>query len=342
MAGDITRFTFHALGFFTSETIKAMDNDEIGQYVLLMCESILLGKECSLPDDRKYLARAARTTVGRLSETVISEYPVVMTEFGPRRRNRKLYEEWLRISDKTEVARESAERRWKKGQTASSETKQESSLESTNRPSERIANAVPSNGVRNANRTEEHNTEQDRTEQRGSIHQAFDEMDAENSGIVENQGGRQKGEPGFFVRGQYPGTSAKAIWKHAANAWSRIRGDGAVCRYPTKHPSAKTDAWEDLCDTKSGDLIIPAFELWIVKHGQHMETQYPLGEFLKGTNVSEFLSQVSPLNQVRPKLSAETIAATNEIARQQHAAAYGDGAKPAEIEPDANAFLEEK
>lgn len=337
MAGDITRVTFNVLNFSNSETIESFSNEEVGQWVRLWCKSVLLGKEASLPDDLPLLAKYAETNVRKLSQRVLDTFPVVLTEYGPRRRNRVLYEEWVRVCGKSEKAREDANVRWERENRKKSGTPGESTKEGC----DRIANAERPQSVGNANRTEQYITEQDRTAQRGSIHEAFDEMDAENSGIVENQGGRQKGAPGFYARGQYPGTSAKAIWKHAANAWSRIRGDGAVCRYPTKHPSAKTDAWEDLCDTKSGDLIIPAFELWIMKHGQHMETQYPLGEFLKGTNVSEFLSQVSPLNQVKPKLSAETIAATNEIARQQHAAAWGTGT-PVEVEPDASAFLEEK
>lgn len=338
MAGDITRFTFHALGFFTSETIKLMDNEEIGQYVLLMCESILLGKECSLPDDLQYLARACRTSLRKLSESVVAEYPVVLTEFGPRRRNRKLYEEWLRISGKSEKARESVGNR-KERPVRNNST---SSIESVTNENERLTNDSQSFNGRQSNRTEEHNTIQNRTEQSASISSAMSEFEKERSVDDVNEAGRKRGEPGYFQRGQYPGTSPKAIWKHAAMAWSRLRGDGAHCRFPTKHPQAKTDAWEDLCGTKSGDLIIPAFELWIVKHGQFIETQYPLGEFLKGNNVSEFLTQVSPLNCVRPKLTAQVIAATNELAAKRREELFSPPSAASQIEPDAEAFLETK
>lgn len=338
MAGDITRVTFNVLNFSNSETIESFSNEEVGQWVRLWCKSILLGKEASLPDDLPLLAKYAETHVRKLSQKVLDTFPVVLTEYGPRRRNRVLYEEWVRVCGKSEKARESADRKWNRD----GGTSQESSLESTKEGCERIATAERPPSVRNANRTEQYITEQDRTEQRGAISQAFDEMDEENSGIVEQQGGRQKGQPGFFARGQYPGTSSKHIWKHAANAWSRLRGAGAVCRFPTKYPGAKTDAWQDLCDTKSGDLIIPAFELWIMKYGQFLETQYPLSEFMKGTNVQEFLAQVSPLNQVKPKLSVQTIEASNEIARQQHAAAWDIKTEAVEPGPDALFADEEK
>jgi hypothetical protein len=113
------------------------------------------------------------------------------------------------------------------------------------------------------------------------------------------------GSPGHFHRSQYPGTSPKAVFSWMAKAWSRLKGEAAYLRYPSKFPQA----WELICDQKSADLLVPAFELWIVKHALHERIDWPLQDFLKVAE--EFMSQVIPLNESRPRITKEQMAATD-------------------------------
>jgi uncharacterized protein YdaU (DUF1376 family) len=120
------------------------------------------------------------------------------------------------------------------------------------------------------------------------------------------------GKPGHFRRGQYPGTSPKAIFSWMAKAWMRQKGDAAYLRYPSKYP----EAWELLCDQKSADLLVPAFELWIVKHALHEKIEWPLQDFIRVAE--EFMSQVIPLNEARPRITKEQLAATELNALHAH------------------------
>lgn len=199
---------------------------------------------------------------------------------------------------------------------------------------------VPLQSNSSATKREQNNTIENKTEQQSTAPsasvlagQVLDELHSEDN-TAENTSGRKKGQPGFYQRGQYPGTSPKAVFSHIAKAWARIRGAAAVCRYPSKYP----ESWEMLVDQKSSDLLVPAFELWASREGYN--TEWPLTDFIKVAQ--KYMAEISPLNETKPKLSKEVIAASYEIARQQHNAAWGDGTKPADAEPDGNAFLEEK
>jgi len=109
MATDLTRFDFHAMRFWTSEAVESMKAEEVGQYILLLCKAWILGKDTSLPNDMSYLSSAAK---GKVSEKVLNRFPVVETEWGPRRRNDVLYEEWLAANLRSTSARKSVESRW--------------------------------------------------------------------------------------------------------------------------------------------------------------------------------------------------------------------------------------
>ncbi len=99
---DLTRFNFYALRFMHSDDVRAMNASEVGQYLLLLCESWLAGKEASLPDDKKVLARMAR--VPKLSPRILAKFPLVSTESGRRRRNDTLYQEWVQTLERLEIA----------------------------------------------------------------------------------------------------------------------------------------------------------------------------------------------------------------------------------------------
>lgn len=92
MAIDLTRFDFHAVRFMYSEDVKMMSAKEVGQYILLLCEAWLSGKDTSLPDNMEYLSSLVRGEA--VSENVLKKFPLVETQWGTRRRNEPLYREW--------------------------------------------------------------------------------------------------------------------------------------------------------------------------------------------------------------------------------------------------------
>jgi hypothetical protein len=98
---DLTKFDFYAMRFAHSEVVKSMSAAEVGQYILLLCESWLTGKDASLPDDDSFLATAAK---GRVTDRVLIQFPVVDTPWGARRRNQVLYAEWLATVSRSESA----------------------------------------------------------------------------------------------------------------------------------------------------------------------------------------------------------------------------------------------
>ena len=91
---DLTRFDFYAMRFIYSEDVMAMNAEEVGQYLLLMCHAWLGGKGASLPDDCALLEVYAR---GAVSAKVLAKFPIVETEHGARRRNTTLFREWEKV-----------------------------------------------------------------------------------------------------------------------------------------------------------------------------------------------------------------------------------------------------
>jgi uncharacterized protein YdaU (DUF1376 family) len=96
---DLTRFDFHALRFTKSLSIMAMSNEEIGQYILLLCEAWLGGRNTTLPNDPEILARLARCK--KVSDKVLTMFPVV--EEGIRR-NETLFGEWMATTERLGTA----------------------------------------------------------------------------------------------------------------------------------------------------------------------------------------------------------------------------------------------
>lgn len=107
---DLTRFDFHAKKFYFSEDVQVMSAEEVGQYLLLLVAAWLGGKDTSLPDNAVLLARMAR--VNKVSELVLAKFPVVETEYGPRRRNDTLYGEWKAANLRVQLGKENANKRW--------------------------------------------------------------------------------------------------------------------------------------------------------------------------------------------------------------------------------------
>jgi hypothetical protein len=333
--------TFNVWKFMNSEVIDSFSNAEIGQWMRLFCKALAIGKECTLPVDVETLAKYAHTKPSQLSQAVLDQFPVTSTEFGERRRNRVQHEQWCEIGLKSDKSRESAER-------LHEQRKRLKSLESPRDLSGRTANAEQSQDGRGANRTEQNKTEQNNTEQRtsASMSPSMDFLDetSEEQRLADEKAnavaGRKPGDPGYFRRGQYPGTSTKDVWKHCVREWSKVKGESAYCRFPTKHPSADTDPWKDLCEAKAGDLIVPAFQLWIQEEGKFIDTQWPLSQFLKTDTLAKYMKQVRPLNDIVPKITEDTIKRSNEIAAEQHRQQWGITETPETVTTTSDDFDE--
>lgn len=108
MALDLTRFDFNALRFTKSEQVLNMSLEEVGQYIFLLAEAWLAGKEASLPDNVEILSKLARCK--KVSEKVLAQFPVVETIGGLRRRNETLYGEWVVTRERIASAVESGRR----------------------------------------------------------------------------------------------------------------------------------------------------------------------------------------------------------------------------------------
>lgn len=133
----------------------------------------------------------------------------------------------------------------------------------------------------------------------------------------------------IYVKGRYPGTDPKKIFAHISRAWVRVRGVSAVCRYPWKYP----ETWEALCDSHSGDILVPAFELWAIKHGYN--TEWPLTEFLKVAQ--DFMTQIVPLKEAKPKVTPAQVQASAASSLDARTALFENSTEESK-EPGAEAF----
>jgi uncharacterized protein YdaU (DUF1376 family) len=109
----LTRFDFDAADFLASEDVAAMTAAEVGHYVLLLCAAWLGGKDATLPNDPRTLARLARATNGRVPPVVMRKF--ISTGEG-RLSNPRLSAEWkaacARAKVRHEKAQKAATKRW--------------------------------------------------------------------------------------------------------------------------------------------------------------------------------------------------------------------------------------
>ena len=101
---ELIKFDFNALRFTQSDSIAVMTNEEIGQYILLLAEAWLSGKDATLPDNLEVLARKARCR--KVADRVLAQFPVVKTALGDRRQNETLYNEWRAANERIDLAKE--------------------------------------------------------------------------------------------------------------------------------------------------------------------------------------------------------------------------------------------
>jgi uncharacterized protein YdaU (DUF1376 family) len=109
----LTRVDFDFADFIASEDVAAMTAAEVGQYVLLLCAAWLGGKDATLPNDHRTLARLARATTGRVSPAVMRKF---ISTGGGRLANPRLTKEWKAACARAQVRRDkapnAAEKRW--------------------------------------------------------------------------------------------------------------------------------------------------------------------------------------------------------------------------------------
>ena len=109
----LTRFDFDAAEFLADEDVAAMTAAEVGQFILLKCAAWLGGKDATLPNDQRTLARFARATSGRVAPVVMRKF--LSTAEG-RLSNPELSEEWkaasARAKGRHEKAQKAATKRW--------------------------------------------------------------------------------------------------------------------------------------------------------------------------------------------------------------------------------------
>lgn len=316
MAGDITRITLNVYNMANSEYIDSLTDAELGQWMRLFMKSVLIAKECTLSTDEKLLASYTKSR--KLSPRVLESYPVVETELGLRRRNDTLYTAWCMVRTRSVDASESRSQ----GRVRPVEPKP---LESSKVADERQTRVSQTSNERLTNNTVHNSTEQNNTEQDITNEKAGDvlsSMEHENTIDESTLGALKKGDPGYFHRGQYPGTKAKVIFGYISKVWTRFKGEAAFARYPSKYP----ESWEELCG-KSGDLIVPAFELWCVEHGVHTNTQWPTADFVKVAE--KFMAKVLPLNVIQPEVTPEQIDAADKQFIQQHEKRWAVSETPA-------------
>ena len=337
-SGDITRIVLNVYNLENSETIMRFSDAELGQWLRLFCKAVSIAKECSLPNDKKLLQNFVKSN---LSERVLEAFPVI--DGGPltgRRRNDVQYAAWLRLKDRSEMASLAASARYEPDPHISPSKQYTETLRTQcERSCERTANAlltIHNNTIHNI--TEENSN---------SIGQLCDEVLAsvcpKQTIAGTDINGRKRGEPGYFERGQYPGTDPKKIFKYLQIKWCEIKGEAAHARYPSKYP----EPWKELCDSKQADLIVPAFELWCQKHGRYMTTAWPVSEFLRCAE--EFMALVMPLNEAVPKTTQSEIDAAYARAKKGHEDTWGSATETTavtepkvQVEPDPASMFEEE
>src|SRR5258708_7264878 len=127
----LTRFDFDAAEFLADEDVAAMTAAEVGQFVLLKCAGWLGGKDATLPNDQRTLARLARATNGRVAPVVMRKF--ISTAEG-RLSNPELSEEWKAACARAKVRHEKAQKAATKSWSEAARSKRQASLAACSEP----------------------------------------------------------------------------------------------------------------------------------------------------------------------------------------------------------------
>lgn len=96
---------FYANDFLASSKVALLTTEEVGAYVLLLCHA-WQDPQCSLPDDDEALSILGRIKgdVTKLRSCfVVRKHRLV---------NERLYKEWIKVKEKSELAKKSIALRW--------------------------------------------------------------------------------------------------------------------------------------------------------------------------------------------------------------------------------------
>lgn len=98
-------FPFYVADFLSSGTVKLMTNEERGAYVLLLCYE-WQDAQCSLPADDDSIRILSESTgdLTRIKSCFIKKRGRLINE--------RLYHEWLKVREKSDLAKKSADMRW--------------------------------------------------------------------------------------------------------------------------------------------------------------------------------------------------------------------------------------
>ena len=248
---DLTRFDFHAMRWLNSESIEDMSASEVGQYILLLCKAWCIGKDATLPADKKKLAIYAK--VRQVSAKVLQHFPVITTETGEkRRRNAVLFQEWQEAVGRHLAAVENG----KLGGKAKSDKK--------------IA-AVKENGKLGGRPVKE---------PKQNLSPALAETKAQSGPNQSNQG-RQ--DSLVFTLSEKEGEQLMAAEKHVreklAEIWQEVKNCKALV-LPPVHPAWK-DQWLSIVDQVDRDELYRLFREWATEEGDARRGGNPLIDFVK-------------------------------------------------------------
>jgi hypothetical protein len=96
----LTRFDFDVYDFMGSEDVAVMDAETGGQYLFLLCQAWMIGKDCTLPGDEVALVKLSRSTTGNVHPVVLKKFR--KTDDG-RLVNDRLLIEWRNANERQQV-----------------------------------------------------------------------------------------------------------------------------------------------------------------------------------------------------------------------------------------------
>ena len=135
MPGKPPYFSFYPKDFAADDKVEMMCTTAVGAYTLLMCKAWHQEPAASLPDDDELLARWARVTPNVWKKIKTRVLDAFYVGDDGRLYQKRLKHEYERFVAKSQKAKESADKRWKKKEETEAKTN---------------ANAMPSHSERNA------------------------------------------------------------------------------------------------------------------------------------------------------------------------------------------------
>lgn len=270
---DLTRFDFNTKRFLFSERVRRMTAAEVGSYILLLSEAWMTGKEASLPDDPEYLSRLGR--VSEVSQIVLEMFPVVDTQWGRRRQNETLYDEWLEAERRSNLGRDRVSGRYNGKNEDSTivdttvELQKETSSEKTwFSPTQKPTQTNPNQSKSNQSKP------------------SFSRSDVEKLSDAEI-------EKLNFVQG----LPAKETWRKCESIWRRAKKVKLVNLGP------RFSDFESWVNNYGSAHVLAAFDLWTNDLTPDFTPKFAGGMFLK--NIESALEAVREVNEVVPGVETE-------------------------------------